>query len=194
MGNRFVPWNLQTATPGPEAGLGDPGLGGRGRGRGRGARVGARRIPPAAATPGAPAAPRPRRARLGAAAPLPPSDARATPQTSLSGGGGPPRTRPARRLSRPHKGGPARPAPLPRELPRAGVPGCAARPRAPSASARPLSSPAGTPGAPPSPPGALTRLQDLRRDRAGDARPQDDVQRPQAPEQPPTHGSPRRSS
>lgn len=42
--------------------------------------------------------------------------------------------------------------------------------------------------------GPLTRLLNLRRDRAGDARPQDDVQRPQAPEQPPTHGSPRRSS
>lgn len=40
----------------------------------------------------------------------------------------------------------------------------------------------------------LTRLGNVRRDRAGDARPQDDVQRPQAPEQPPTHGSPRRSS
>lgn len=38
--------------------------------------------------------------------------------------------------------------------------------------------------------GPLTRLLNVRRDRAGDARPQDDVQRPQAPEQPPTHGRP----
>lgn len=54
-------------------------------------------------------------------------------------------------------------------------------------------------GSPSGPPASrhghsLTRLGNLRRDRAGDARPQDDVQRPQAPEQPPTHGSPRRSS
>lgn len=52
-----------------------------------------------------------------------------------------------------------------------------------------------TPGAPPSPGwGPLTRLLNVRWDRAGDTRPQDDVQRPQAPEQPPTHGRPRCSS
>lgn len=52
-------------------------------------------------------------------------------------------------------------------------------------------SPGGDPGRPAKPGcGPLTRLLDVRRDRAGDARPQDDVQRPQAPQQPPTHGSP----
>lgn len=55
---------------------------------------------------------------------------------------------------------------------------------------------AGSPSEPPaSRPGhSLTGLGNVRRDRAGDARPQDDMQRPQAPEQPPTHGSPRHSS
>lgn len=49
----------------------------------------------------------------------------------------------------------------------------------------------GDPGRPAKPGcGPLTRLLDVRRDRAGDARPQDEVQRPQAPQQPPTHGSP----
>lgn len=172
---------MQTATAGREAGLGRraapppsegwtrwPLKGGgsarpgwaRGFGPGRG-------DPRCASCSGCSAASAP-----GRAAPLPPSDAQATSQTSLSGGGGAPRTRPAQRLSWPHKGGPTCPAPpSPRTFllfrkrnahpgaPRgAGLRGCrrgnfAVSARAPGARGR-LSSAAGTPGAPPSPPGA----------------------------------------
>lgn len=111
------------------------------------------------------------------------------------------RTLLAHRLSRAHKGGPVDPVPSLQTnflSPAAGAEGQLSPVSAPalgadcqSAAQGPLVPLGGASGAGL---GLLTRLLNVRWDRAGDACPQDEVQRPQAPEQPPTHGRPRRSS